>query len=151
MCIGPDDSCSKMSCVIKHTHTQCTLNWEPGSSGLSLNIQLMPVLHQKNIQAMPSCPFVFRRQFSNGRCFCKCVAHSCLLPASLGEKHSLNVGYYHVGQIVSEMFYAGYDQLGSSSEEQASSFPLCQKLRIWNPISFHPYPHRTQNLFTERG
>ena len=79
---------------------------------------------------------MFRRQFSNGRCFCKCVAHPCLLPASLGEKHSLNVGYYHVDRIVSKMFYAGYDQLGSSSEEQTSSFHLCLKLRIWNPISF---------------
>lgn len=37
-------------------HTQRTLNWEPGSSGLSLNIQLMPVLHQKNIQASAKLP-----------------------------------------------------------------------------------------------
>lgn len=54
--IGLGDSCSKMSCVIKHTHTQRSLNWDPGSSGLSLNIQLMPVLHQKNIQASAKLP-----------------------------------------------------------------------------------------------
>ena len=59
-----------------------------------------------------------------------------MLPASLGEKRSLNVGYYHVDRIVSKMFYAGYDQLGSSSEEQTSSFHLCLKLCIWNPVSF---------------
>lgn len=41
------------------------------------------------------------------------------------------------------MFYAGYDQLGSSGYEQTSSFHLCLKLRIWNPISFSlPAPHQ---------
>lgn len=54
--IGPGDSCSKMSCVIKHTHPQRSLNWERGSSGLSLKIQLMPILHQKNVQASAKLP-----------------------------------------------------------------------------------------------
>lgn len=53
---------------------------------------------------------------------CKCVAHPACYQLLWGEKHSLNVGYYHVDRIVSEMFYAGYDQLGSQVRNKLAHF-----------------------------